>query len=333
MAKHVSYIHSLDSDRDTLAYHQTAHLRLSGLYWALTALCLLRCPPKDVFLADLPGQRSFASEPTDSSIEAVPASPTMNRADIIKFTLSCQKPCGGFGSAPGHDAHLLYTVSAIQILAIVDALDALDSSNAPCRGGRNSVGQWIANLQDKKTGCFAGDEWGEFDTRFLYGAFNALSLLGYMEMIDVPLAVSYVQACGNFDGAYGVSPGAESHAGQVFTCVGALSIAGRLDLIDRDQLGGWLSERQLPSGGLNGRPEKLEDVCYSWWVVSSLAIIDRLDWIDTEKLQTFILAAQDPDLGGIADRPGDVVDVFHTYFGIAGLSLTGYDGLLEVDPV
>ena len=27
---------------------------------------------------------------------------------------------------------------------------------------------------------------------------------------------------------------------------------------------------------------------------------------------------QDPEGGGIADRPGDMVDVFHTHFGIAG---------------
>ena len=105
-------------------------------------------------------------------------------------------------------------------------------------------------------------------------------------------AVSYIQSCANFDGGYGISPGAESHAGQVFTCIGALAIAGRLDLVDKDRLGGWLSERQLPGGGLNGRPEKLEDVCYSWWVVSSLAMIDRLHWISKDRLATFILKCQ-----------------------------------------
>lgn len=104
--------------------------------------------------------------------------------------------------------------------------------------------------------------------------------------------MAHVQACGNFDGGYGVSPGAESHAGQIYTCVGALAIAGRLDLVDRDRLGGWLSERQLPNGGLNGRPEKLEDVCYSWWVLTSLAMIDRAHWIDGEKLTQFILQCQ-----------------------------------------
>lgn len=150
----------------------------------------------------------------------------------------------------------------------------------------------IADLQDQETGSFAGDQWGETDTRFLYGALNGLSLLRMLHLVDVPKAVTYIQACANFDGGYGVSPGAESHAGQIFTCVGALAIAGQLDLVDRDRLGGWLSERQLPNGGLNGRPEKLEDVCYSWWVGCSLAMIDRLHWIDRDKLAQFILRCQ-----------------------------------------
>jgi geranylgeranyl transferase type-2 subunit beta len=59
--------------------------------------------------------------------------------------------------------------------------------------------------------------------------------------------------------------------------------------------------------------------------------------INADKLSSFILSAQvsvslstrapfhfnhsfqDPEGGGIADRPGDMVDVFHTHFGIAGL--------------
>jgi prenyltransferase beta subunit len=47
----------------------------------------------------------------------------------------------------------------------------------------------------------------------------------------------------------------------VFCCVGALAIVGALHHVDKDLLGWWLCERQLPSGGLNGRPEKLPDVC------------------------------------------------------------------------
>lgn len=35
----------------------------------------------------------------------------------------------------------------------------------------------------------------------------------------------------------------------------------------------------------------------------------------------------------MADRPGDMVDVFHTVFGIAGLSLIGFAGVEPIDPV
>jgi Prenyltransferase and squalene oxidase repeat len=46
----------------------------------------------------------------------------------------------------------------------------------------------------------------------------------------------------------------------VFVCVAALAILDKLDEVDQQTLSWWLAERQLPNGGLNGRPEKLEDV-------------------------------------------------------------------------
>ena len=53
-----------------------------------------------------------------------------------------------------------------------------------------------------------------------------------------------------------------------------------------------LCERQTKSGGLNGRPEKLQDVCYSWWCLSALSILGRLHWIDQQALTDFILDCQ-----------------------------------------
>lgn len=111
---------------------------------------------------------------------------------------------------------------------------------------------------------------------------------------------------------------------KTFCAVGALSILHALDRIDVDLLGWWLCERQVDSGGLNGRPEKQSDVCYSWWVLSCLVIIGRTEWIDAAKLERFILECQDGADGGIGDRPGNMADVFHTFFGIAGLSMLGY---------
>lgn len=93
---HVKYVQSLDTKKDELDYWLTEHLRLNGVYWGLTALHLLGHP------------------------EALP------RSETIDFVLSCQHENGGFGAAPGHDAHLLSTVSAVQILAMVDGFEDLE---------------------------------------------------------------------------------------------------------------------------------------------------------------------------------------------------------------
>jgi geranylgeranyl transferase type-2 subunit beta len=84
----------------------TEHLRLNGVYWGLTALHLLGHP------------------------EALP------RQETIDFVLSCQNEDGGFGAAPGHDSHMLYTVSAVQILVTVDAVHELAKKKA---GGKAKV--------------------------------------------------------------------------------------------------------------------------------------------------------------------------------------------------
>ncbi|KAL4063915.1 terpenoid cyclases/protein prenyltransferase alpha-alpha toroid [Scleroderma yunnanense] len=291
---HVSYIQNLGKSTDELAYHLTTHLRMNGIYWALTALCIM-------------GHKD-----------------ALDRKEMIEFVMSCwDDEAGAFGAHPDHDAHILSTLSAIQILIMQDALDRLDVDR---------VVKYILSLQ-QPSGVFAGDSFGEMDTRFLYCAVNALSLLGRLSELDVERTVSYIRQCRNFDGGFGATAGAESHSAQVFVCVAALAILDRLDEVDRPTLCWWLSERQLPSGGLNGRPEKLEDVCYSFWVLSALSILNKMTWIDADKLIAFILSAQDPELGGIADRSGDMADVFHTQFGIAGLSLLGYPGLVDLDPV
>lgn len=98
------------------------------------------------------------------------------------------------------------------------------------------------------------------DTRFAYIGIACLSLLNQLDAIDTSKTVNWILLCRNEDGAFGSKPGAESHAGQVFCCVAALAITNSLDQIDCTLLSWWLSERQLKNGGLNGRPEKLEDV-------------------------------------------------------------------------
>ncbi|XP_046844086.1 geranylgeranyl transferase type-2 subunit beta-like [Xenia sp. Carnegie-2017] len=291
--KHTEYISAYGNKKDDYEYCMTEYLRMSGIYWGVTAM-------------DLMGKMDL-----------------MSKEEIIDFVKSCQHEDGGFGASENHDSNLLYTLSAIQILVTYDFLDAIDVEK---------VVKYISSLQ-MDDGSFAGDIWGEIDTRFSFCATAALCLVDRLEAINVDKAVDYVVSCMNFDGGFGCRPGSESHSGQIYCCLGVLAITHTLHYVNIDMLGWWLCERQLPSGGLNGRPEKLPDVCYSWWVLASLKIIGKIHWISKEKLIEFILACQDDETGGFSDRPGDMVDPFHTLFGIAGLSLLGYDGIKQVNPV
>uniref|UniRef100_A0A0G4HUE0 Geranylgeranyl transferase type II subunit beta n=1 Tax=Chromera velia CCMP2878 TaxID=1169474 RepID=A0A0G4HUE0_9ALVE len=119
----------------------------------------------------------------------------------------------------------------------------------------------------------------------------------------------------------------------------------------------WLSRRQhLTEGGLTGRPSKHADVCYTWWVLASLSIlleygvrgdIPRTFYfggeetvgsnggetasgaarfpssLDLPAVHRFIQESQRPQKGGIARDPAhqQVPDPFHTFLGLAGLSL------------
>ena len=93
-------------------------------------------------------------------------------------------------------------------------------------------------------------------------------------------------------------------------------------------------------------------------VLSSLCVLSREAWIDGDALRRFILCCQDTEDGGISDKPGsprsadhgghqslcilstffclrrtgDEADIFHTFFGIAGLSLLASDGVVAIDP-
>ncbi|CAH8569535.1 unnamed protein product [Schistosoma margrebowiei] len=279
LKKHLKFLVRCKSENDsTLDY-----CRMSGIYWVLTALDLL-----------------------DALSE-------VDENEIVDFVLSCQKTCGGFAPCPKHDAHLLSTLSAIQILAMYDCLNRVNVE---------AVCSFVSKLQ-QPDGSFAGDVWGEIDTRFSFCAVATLHIVGMLSKntIDIEACASYLEKCQNLDGCFGTRPGSESHAGQAYCVVGALAILRQLHRLNIDRAAWWLAERQLPSGGLNGRPEKHPDVCYSWWTVATLTIFGRLTWINQTDLTRFILASQDDQTGGIADKPGNIPDPFHTLFGLAGLSL------------
>lgn len=329
--EHVKFIKSLLVKEDSFEYLQMSHLKTSAIYWSLTSSLLL----------------------LDSFPEIYPAD---QQAAILAYLERVyEEEGGGFGGNEGaHDSHLLFTLSGIQILTIL-----LGRGNFPTWFNLDLTVKCkyktlfiyicsfmyvdILSLQDKSTGAFMGDSYGEIDSRFTYCAVASLSLLNRLTCLDRTLTLSYLNSCRNFDGGFGAIPGSESHGGNIFCCVSTFAIL-KEPLLDCDGLIEWLVWRQLPCGGFNGRPEKLPDVCYSWWILSSLSTLNSINRIDSSKLKDFILKCQDIHtedgdgdgiaVGGFADRPGDVGDLFHTLFALTGLSLIRHPQVYEeIDPL
>lgn len=184
-------------------YTMTEFLRMSGIYWGATCLDIM------------------------NSLEK------LDRQSIIDFVKLCQcKATGGISACDGHDPHLLYTLSAVQILLTYNALHEIDVE---------AVGKFVQSLQ-QPDGSFFGDKWGEVDTRFSFCAVAILSLTNQMHLIDVEKATQFVLSCANPDGGFGSKPHAESHAGLIYCCVGFLSITHNLHLLEREKLAWWLCE-------------------------------------------------------------------------------------------
>ena len=294
--KNIEYLTSLDKtrDKDSIGFFTSEHLKVSALYWGVSALNILHQLDRH------------------------------NKEETIQFLQQCECENGGYSGSIGQDSHITSTHYAILVLAQFGRLDLVK---------KEKVANYIKSLQNEE-GSFKADKYAETDSRFSYCAVAILKILGLLNenYINLKKATEYVLSCQNFDGGFGSIPGAESHGAYCFVCIGFLSVTNQLNLINKVHTGQWLAERQTHLGGFNGRPEKLPDVCYSWWVLSSMFMIGAEDFIDKNILIKFILECQDEELGGIGDRPGNCHDVFHTFFGLCGLSLLGYGELNLIDP-
>jgi protein farnesyltransferase subunit beta len=205
----------------------------------------------------------------------------------------------------------------------------------------------------------------ESDARVTYSATVVGALSGILSS-DPGIFVGtadFLLACQAFDGGIAAYPGAESHAGYTYCALAALELLGHLQDLDLTMLAQWAAMRQEPlEGGFNGRPNKLVDACYSFWMAGTHAVLarHRLPGVDRPilspapapaneevaaadrpapsprfaplyspvRLQEYLLACCQNATGGLRDKPGMHADIYHTCYGLAGLALAQEAGPL-----
>ena len=87
----------------------------------------------------------------------------------------------------------------------------------------------------------------------------------------------------------------------------------------RDDLIRWCTSRQIR--GMQGRPAKLEDTCYSYWIGGTLRLLNQDPLLDHDHLRAYVLRCQ-TQVGGFGKVVGAFPDVLHSYYSMAYLSLS-----------
>lgn len=241
-------------------------------------------------------------------------------------------PRGGpFGGGLGQLPHLAGTYAIVNALAICDNVEGCwDKIN------RTSIYDWLLSLKREDGGFQTCLGVGEYDTRGIYCAISIASMLGLLTQELCENVVEFLIRCQNYEGGFGGVPHEdEAHGGYTFCAVASLAILGALDRIDVEKLADWCSQRQYnDEKGLSGRSNKLVDVCYSFWVGGTAAILEAYGYgncINKTELKEYILkCCQMETRPGIRDKPGTRPDFYHTNYGLLGVAIT--ENSFQLDP-
>ncbi|XP_055334602.1 geranylgeranyl transferase type-1 subunit beta-like [Paramacrobiotus metropolitanus] len=188
----------------------------------------------------------------------------------------------------------------------------------------------------------------EADMRFVFCAAVISFIIRDWSGVNVHTMQKFIWSCRSYEGGFSQVSGAESHGGSTYCAVAALYLiflSKNLGLIQnscehcdrmttalfglgadgdapnyiRDELIAWCLFRQ--GRGFNGRPNKPEDSCYTFWIGAVLKMTNAYEFVSEDLLEEFCMETQDGIIGGFAKWPGSRSDPLHAYLTISGLSL------------
>lgn len=238
---------------------------------------------------------------------------------------------GGFSGHNTDNPHLITNYAAIIGISLIGSTRAYDIID------RQKLYKCLMELK-MPNGAFKTTLDMEYDVRSTFAAVLIADIFNITTPELIEGVVDFVLSCQNFDGGFSPRPGLESHGGYVHCAVGILKILNKLDLLNFNSITRWIAARQMEfSGGFQGRPNKLVDSCYSWWIGSACRIIaDHLgvqSFWDEYAMAQYIIRSSQFQIGGFCDHSPSRPDHFHTMYALAGLCVCGGRNSGEGNPI
>jgi len=273
-----------------------------------------------------------------AGLDLLNASLPFNSSELISWIYRLQliidsDVCGFRGSPcsitsriePNPYDHVHITMTMTSLLSLLILGDDLENVE------RSKIASSLVHLQLPNGAFLATRLSTENDLRFVYCACVVAFILNDWSGINKDLCTNFILQCRTYEYAFGQIPGAEAHGGSTFCATAALSLMDRLnDLDHQDDLIRWCLQRQ--NEGFNGRPNKPDDSCYSWWIGATLKLLNKDFLINIDRNQIFLHATESTINGGFSKWSNLTADPLHSYLSLASLSLMKHDNLKSIHP-
>jgi len=226
------------------------------------------------------------------------------------------------GPHPHDKSHIAMSYVAICLLLMMgDDLSRVDTK---------AVVSALPFMQ-QENGSFSPTAGGaEHDMRYIYCASSVSYMLNDWSGFNKESAINFILSSQGYDYSIGQGPLEEGHAGSTYCALASLAMMGALDRLPyKENLIKWLILRQ--GFGFQGRPNKVEDTCYSFWVGASLKLLGAYHLVEQKHSRTFTISCQQ-SIGGFAKWPDQRPDVLHSYMSLCGLAFSKEPGIRAVNP-
>jgi len=285
-----------------------SHDKMMAVYFIVCSLDLLNALDKMIFTKEQIVNWVYSLQIPDKISE---------KTNCYGFMSSDLFPISKFNSG----AHLAATYAALCILIICE--DDLSRVN-------KNLAKSLHDYQNPETGCFQALPRffgpAEEDVRFIFGALCIANILNDWSGIDQEKLETYLLKCQNYSGGFGWSNFSEAHSGLTFCVIASLKMlySHYNKPITDPNLIYYLVERY--DGGWNGRIDKIDDTCYSWWNGATLEIlgmsIEKI--LGSEFTQEFLFSCQ-KEKGGFSKYAFlEYADILHTFYSLGTLSFFKY---------
>ena len=139
----------------------------------------------------------------------------------------------------------------------------------------------------------------------------------------------------SYEGGYSMIDGGEANCGVTYCALASLSMINSLPKDDFTLIQ-WLINRSVE---VNGRTNKESDVCYSYWIIASMKLLNIEQYKDDSTLFSFIKKCS-TIFGGFSKRSTfdsngnnlyNYPDIEHTYYALMSLFLLENSDSIDVE--